>query len=191
MIRLTLFLLAGIGGAMFMADHFPDPASDNQIASISESAIEVAPLFDETKLAANTEIVLASAQIEIIAEIVPAELATIKTPAADGYVPFSQPILIGDDGEPVVEPTAVLTATAQPVIEDPAERFEVRYVSARRVNVRLGPSTNHAVVGGVIYAEAVQVLGEPSDGWVQIRIEGDGVEGFMAARFLQEEDPLG
>ena len=60
----------------------------------------------------------------------------------------------------------------------------LREVTAKRVNVRSGPSTSDAVLGQVVKAEIVRVLSNPNDAWVKISVEGDGVEGFMASRFL-------
>lgn len=62
----------------------------------------------------------------------------------------------------------------------------LKSVTASRVNVRSGPSTNNAVLGSVVNAEIVRVISEPQDGWVKIIVEGDGVEGYMAARFLAD-----
>jgi len=38
-------------------------------------------------------------------------------------------------------------------------------------------------------AEAVTVVSAEQDGWVKIIIEGDGLEGFIAARLLSDRDP--
>lgn len=68
----------------------------------------------------------------------------------------------------------------------PEPTMALRTVTANRVNVRSGPSTDNAVVGSVVNAEIVRLVSEPTDGWVKIIVEGDGVEGFMASRFLAE-----
>ena len=62
----------------------------------------------------------------------------------------------------------------------------LRVVSANRVNVRAGPSTGYDVVGQVLKADIVRVVSNPYSEWVKILVEGDGVEGYMAARFLKE-----
>ncbi|RAZ81976.1 SH3 domain-containing protein [Cereibacter johrii] len=61
---------------------------------------------------------------------------------------------------------------------------EVRHVTADAVNVRSGPSTAYPVVGRVLRGDAVLVDGPQEGSWAPIRIEGDGVAGYMAARFL-------
>ncbi|MBL4759141.1 MAG: SH3 domain-containing protein [Rhizobiales bacterium] len=68
-----------------------------------------------------------------------------------------------------------------------------RFVSLKsnRVNVRGGPSTNYEVLGKVVYGEAAEIISDPDADWVKIRIEGDGVEGFIMKRFMTDVDPLG
>lgn len=58
------------------------------------------------------------------------------------------------------------------------------YVNADSVNVRQGPSTRDAVVERLINGEAVTVLGDTSAAWVRVTIQGDGVDGWVATRFL-------
>jgi len=59
-------------------------------------------------------------------------------------------------------------------------------VDASALHVRFGPSTSDAVVGKLERFEIVTVVSETSDGWAQIRIEGDGIEGWVASRFLTQ-----
>ena len=55
--------------------------------------------------------------------------------------------------------------------------------------MRLGPSTGYAVVGRVVANEAVSVLEPARDGWVRIKQEGDGFEGYIAASLLTDVEP--
>jgi len=82
-------------------------------------------------------------------------------------------------------------AVAEAVAETDTNRSPVMYVSSNSVNVRQGPSTDYEVVGRLSRAEAVTVVSQEQDGWVRIAIEGDGLEGFIAARLLTETDPSG
>ena len=61
-------------------------------------------------------------------------------------------------------------------------------MTAEAVNVRAGPSTGHGIEGRITQGDIVEVLALDPSGWARIRIEGDGVEGWVASRFL---DPLG
>lgn len=65
----------------------------------------------------------------------------------------------------------------------------VLYVAATSVNVRQGPSTNDAILGRLTRNEAVSLVRDAGDGWLQVRIEGDGIEGFVAARLLTDRAP--
>lgn len=92
------------------------------------------------------------------------------------------------------EPEAVIVpavATGEPAasVDEPAAAL--RWVSAQAINVRQGPSTGNPVIGRLTRGEAVSVVEDTGDGWVMIRIEGDGVEGYVAARLLTDADPNG
>lgn len=92
----------------------------------------------------------------------------------------------------VIAGSFVVTGQTAPVAVAEAaapDALPVMYVNSRSVNVRQGPTTDSEVVGRLTRAEAVSVVSPEQDGWVQIRIEGDGVDGFIAARLLAEVDP--
>ena len=79
------------------------------------------------------------------------------------------------------------TANIAPTM--PQTVLPMLYVNSTSVNVRGGPSTDYEVVGRLTRAEAVTVVSAAAGGWVHIRIEGDGIEGYVAARLLTETDP--
>jgi uncharacterized protein YgiM (DUF1202 family) len=58
-------------------------------------------------------------------------------------------------------------------------------VTANRLNVRAGPSTGQAVLTRITRGEEVLVLTDPARDWVQIRIEGDGIEGWVSRKLLR------
>ncbi|WP_417250789.1 SH3 domain-containing protein [Celeribacter sp.] len=76
--------------------------------------------------------------------------------------------------------------SAEALATETTDDMILRVVSANRVNVRAGPSTGYGVVGQVLKADIVRVVSNPYSEWVKILVEGDGVEGYMAARFLKE-----
>ena len=59
-------------------------------------------------------------------------------------------------------------------------------VNANQANVRDGPGRSFAVTDTVTHGEEVLVLYEaqPIEGWSLIRIEGDGVEGYVSTKLL-------
>jgi hypothetical protein len=137
------------------------------------------------------------------------QLADTPAPPASGdvnlasFVPLSPPVpepavqRSKPAPEPVVEaPIAVAAPEAelQPVAllpEPEPEPLPLLFVNSNAINVRQGPSTSFAVVGRLTRDEAVLAIEPEQNGWVRIRIEGDGVEGFVAARLLTDRDPSG
>lgn len=70
-------------------------------------------------------------------------------------------------------------ATPAPLATGPLLR-----VSGDRVNMRSGPSTAYGVVNSLPSGTLAEPMGEPSGGWIEVRVVETGVTGFMAARFL-------
>ena len=63
------------------------------------------------------------------------------------------------------------------------------YVAGRSVNVRGGPSTNNPVVGRLGRGEAVLVVWVEGNGWARVRVEGDGIDGYISAGLLTDQAP--
>lgn len=86
----------------------------------------------------------------------------------------------------------VMVAPAVPVAvaptAEPAPEAQILYVTARSANVRGGPGQDYPVMGRLTRGEAVLVVvaADAPDGWALVRIEGDGIEGYVAARLLTE-----
>ncbi len=84
----------------------------------------------------------------------------------------------------------VLGAAAQTVtaeseaIEAAAVVADIRAVSGSRVNMRNGPGTNHQVLSQLLRGTEAEVLQEPGNGWVKIRVIDGGRIGWMAARLM-------
>lgn len=91
---------------------------------------------------------------------------------------------------PAVAPAAFVPE--KPLMASPeaveAPQGKLFYIAAQSANVREGPGKDHAVIDRLPKGEAVLVLeqGEGPDGWSLIRIEGDGLQGYIAARLLTE-----
>lgn len=58
-------------------------------------------------------------------------------------------------------------------------------IEASRANIRSGPSTGAPVVESLSRGEEVLVISDAGERWVRIRIEGDGVEGWIARSLLR------
>lgn len=124
---------------------------------------------------------IAKAPEPVIDVVLPVEASTIA-PAPEpevvdvAFAP-AKPVMTAPVADPVTEVAAV---------PEPAGR--ILYVDAKSVNVRAGPGKDFDVVERLKRGEAVLVVseGEGPDGWSLIRIEGDGTEGYVAARLLRE-----
>lgn len=194
MFRLLSGLLVGIGLVMYFADRFPEPVTktENAANSTATPLVSVTEEIDNSPVPTSARVENLPAQPEIRPGDKPAAAAT------DGQsltyaVLFQNPTVIGPDDElrlesVQIQPAIITDTITTGINNDP--RIDIRYVTGKRVNVRQGPSTDTSILEQVLFAEAVQVLTDPVEGWVLIRIEGDGVEGYIASRFLQSDDPL-
>lgn len=68
---------------------------------------------------------------------------------------------------------------------DPAPNRVARVIGSK-VNVRAEPSAKAEVIGRLGRDQTVTVIEPGQSGWTRIRIEADGVEGFIASRYLAE-----
>ncbi len=111
----------------------------------------------------------------------------IEAPAAEAvveavYVP-AQPLILTPEApaEPAVE-TSTATVLAEP-------EALVRFVAVATANVREGPSKDFAVIDKLARGEAVAVVSATTgpDGWTLIRIEGDGLEGYVSNALLADQ----
>mmetsp|Transcript_2012 Transcript_2012/g.3699 ORF Transcript_2012/g.3699 Transcript_2012/m.3699 type:complete len:91 (-) Transcript_2012:399-671(-) len=71
----------------------------------------------------------------------------------------------------------------QPIAEEAPS--EIWRVAANAVNFREGPSTNTAVLTSLRRGAEVEFLADAPDNWAHLRIVGSGIEGYMAAEFLE------
>ncbi len=99
-----------------------------------------------------------------------------------------------NSGEPQENPEETEEAQEEPAPEEQPQEsdaviMEVKTDTSRSVNVRSEANTNCSVLTTVKSGEKVEVLGDPSQEWVQIRcIEQDSKEGYIASRFLKQTE---
>ena len=84
---------------------------------------------------------------------------------------------------PLVDAAAPSTSAVEPPAGAEAAPT-LQYVTANTVNVRTGPSADTESLTKLDRGKAVMVLPSDTPGWSMIRIEGDGLEGYIASRFL-------
>jgi uncharacterized protein YgiM (DUF1202 family) len=120
-----------------------------------------------------------------------ADMAAISTTDA--------PQIAADETDPLPSPTITpLRATRMPgpalrpspeyaqqaALTEAPPKASVWVVTANSLNVRSGPSTANPVVDRISRGEEVLVVSDARASWVKIRIEGDGIEGWVARKLL-------
>lgn len=210
MLRMTLILCIGMYAALMIAG-----ADRGQLRpGLAEAAARATQAGISDDLRDDSDPVVAAAPV--IAEPVEpagsavAPVATAATPAAGDMAAVEESVVA--EAAPYVEPArTVVTEVKEPVFslasvgneavpsapaaeETAAEvpdggEGTIWYVNASSVNVRAEPSTEAEIVGRLASGEATLMVQAVDSGWARIVIQGDGVEGFVALRYLSAEAP--
>ena len=112
----------------------------------------------------------------------PVKLVPATPAAAAGPASITPLVIQARMPGPALRPSPEHRAAPAPVEMAGGQLWEV---AANRLNVRAGPSTGQGVVDQVTRGEQVLVVSDSGSDWVRIRIEGDGVEGWVARRLLR------
>ncbi len=183
-IRLTLFTVLGIGGAMLWfgreeglpedrLGYTPRPVGAVATAPIGELTLAPAPTLTSVPTPAP---VPAPAPTPA-----PAPAPETASPATSANVaPVSVPV---GAPAPVAAPVVAPMTAPAPA---PAPRL---YVTGSRVNMRAGTSTREEILAKLVRGTEVEFLGTPTDGWTEIRVVETGARGFMASQFLSPNRP--
>lgn len=152
---------------------------------------------------ANAPVVTGETAPEPVAEA-PVLLAAAPVAAPDAapaeVAPVSAPVTVATATTPETEAAIAETvfslanySTEEPIAvvaqDQPEPTGNVAYVDARSVNVREGPGTGNPVLTRLTRGEAVTIVSTDDTGWARIRLEGDGVEGFIAMEYLSATAP--
>ena len=100
------------------------------------------------------------------------------------YMP-AQPMVT----ESQVAPTAAPVSAEPDQNADIEQKYELRFIAVSSANVRQGPSRDFAVIEKLPRGEAVSVISasQGPGGWTLIRIEGDGLQGYVWNALLSDE----
>ena len=171
MIRLTLLLCAGLYFSLLVLgeDHGQKRYGLMMAEQQAKAAVTLEPLADPVK-----EVVFVPAQPVMTA----AKYAAQPEPA----------VIEAATPETAVPETVALDVQTAPVTppEEASAGGTVYFVAARQVNVRAGPGTDFAVLGSLARDEQVLVVldADAVAGWSHVRLEGDGIDGYVATKFL-------
>ncbi|HLQ17894.1 MAG TPA: SH3 domain-containing protein [Tabrizicola sp.] len=202
MLRLTLLLCIGMYAALMIA---------------GEDRGQMRPGLATAALNKGESSAISGAELQQVATAEPervVEPASVEAAAtAATAIPLAETATAAPEPAPYVEPErTVVTAVEEPVfslaalgneavpegaVQDTSASPEVSaggegtiwYVTASSVNVRAEPSTEAEIVGKLGEGEATLVVQSVDGDWARIVIQGDGVEGFVAMRYLSAEAP--
>lgn len=154
-------------------EKLPEPPVVAAVAPVETEAAEVIAVSAPVAAAVTVE---ASAPLATAAAVDPQVVEGVET-GLTLALPLVEPgtELPEEEADVVAEPVAVVEPVPEP---------EVQYVVGTAVNVRSGPSAETEALAKLGRGEAVLVMPSDTPGWSRIRIEGDGVEGYIASRFL-------
>lgn len=152
----------------------------------SEPAPALAALAPEPP--APAPVVPAVAAIKPVVEVEPGRevVAAVEEPIFS-LASFGNEAVPGEAGAPLPEAAAPEAAAPETVALSGDD--SIRYVTASSVNVRANPSTDAEVQGKLANGEAVLVVQDVDGEWARIVIQGDGLEGYVALRYLSPEAP--
>ena len=159
------------------ADPVAEPLAEPVIAQV---APEPAPLVAEVPAITIAEPIQPDTIVEPVREVVQVVEEPIFTLSTLGNEPVP-----GEDGS-----ETVAEATPEPLPElSAAGDGTIWYVTASSVNVRATPSTEAEILGKLELGDAALLVQQVDAEWSRIVIQGDGIEGFVATRFLTPVAP--
>ncbi|MDM7931208.1 SH3 domain-containing protein [Tabrizicola sp.] len=201
MLRLTLLLCAGLFAALMIAGEdrgqmrpgLALAAAEGRVPKVREPAsmapaAEPAPVLAQTPAPAP----VADPLPEAVAKAEP-QAAPYVEPARAVVQEVKEPIFtlsaLGNELVPgeagAVKDTAAFEA---PQVATEADGT-IWYVTARSVNVRAEPTTEAEVLGKLTNGEAALLVSTVDGDWARIVIQGDGMEGYVALRYLTPAAP--
>jgi Bacterial SH3 domain len=208
MLRLTFILCTGLFAALMIAGEDRGQLRPGLAEAAAKAALQKPEALAEADSSNPapaeeplTRVSAAATPAAVIAPVeAPAEPAVVARTEAKPVEPepYVEPEreLVTRVEEPVFSLASVGTETV-PGAETPVVEPEVAdggtgtiwYVVANSVNVRAEPSTDGAVLGKLGSGEAALLVQAIDSEWARIVIQGDGVEGFVAMRYLSPEAP--
>lgn len=209
MFRLTLLLTVAMIFALFTLGEDRGQLRPGLEQAAAEGRLE--EVWAEAR--AKEELAAQPAALpSVIAEVVPTPAPAVTAPPASAIAELIEPFTVVESVRKTVqvieEPIFTLSSFGNEPIpgEDAAETLveaaparapelsptgdgTIWYVTADSVNVRATPSTDAEVLGKLALGEATLMVQQVDADWARIVIQGDGIEGFVATRFLAPVAP--
>jgi Bacterial SH3 domain len=195
MFRLSLLLCATMFAAMLIGGRDFGQMRPGLKEALAEAEAEARAEADVQSVLAEAEPVRDVPQVEnlVAASFAPQDALPVEAAPQEpvGALTLRLPLMQAQVAEPVMVAIddSATTATEEPIEASEPAAERVFYVTATSVNVRSGPGTTHEVLGRLSRGEAATVVWTDDTGWAKIRIEGDGIEGFVSLDFLAPDAP--
>lgn len=211
MLRLTLLLCFGMLAALFTLGEDRGQLRPGLAMAAAEGRLDEVRALARAKGAQTPQQVAepAATVAEFAPEPVPDPVAEAPAPVA---MASSGPVVEVEAGRNIAraadEPVFTLSALgdasvagedaalikisgdeATPEAEPTVAGGTIWYVTANSVNVRAAPSTEAEVLGRLGSGEATLLVAAVDSDWARIVIQGDGVEGYVALRYLSPDTP--
>lgn len=154
---------------------------------IADVAPEPAPVAAAAPPETIAEVIKPDTVVESVRETVQVVEEPIFTLSAFGNEPVPGEIAAGTETLAEADP-APLSDAHTPELSAAGDGT-IWYVNADKVNVRATPSTDGEVLDKLELGEATLMVQQVDADWARIVIQGDGVEGFVAIRFLTPTAP--
>jgi hypothetical protein len=148
---------------------------------------EVAPA-PEPVSASPAPVTLASTRTIVEVEAGRSNTETVEEPVFS-LSALGNEAVPGEDGTAMEPAFADTSAEPETVPEAAPVGGTIWYVTADSVNVRALPSTEGEVLGRLANGEATLLVAAVDQDWARIVIQGDGVEGYVALRYLSPNSP--
>lgn len=166
----VLFLAMLIAGRDTDGETLAQAAPDSGDVQVAQAMNGLSSLFDSAKFEPQSDPVAMPA------------LARTENATSPVITPVITPVRLAPMPGPALRPSPEYRVKDEaPSIAGGA----LFVIDTNRANVRSGPSTANPVVERLARGEEVLVTSDASSAWVRIRIEGDGVEGWISRSLLR------
>ena len=198
MLRMTLILCIGMYAALMIAGVDRGQLRPG-LAEAAAKAAHAGAVADDSEPMVTEAVAAVEPPAPVVEAAAPvAQETTVAEAAPEPYVEPARTVVtevrepvfslasVGNEAVPGAPATAETAAT--PEVPDGGQGT-IWYVNASSVNVRAEPSTGAEIVGRLASGEATLMVQAVDADWARIVIQGDGVEGFVAMRYLSAEAP--
>ena len=191
MLRLTFLLCSGLFLVMLLGGRdFGQLRPGLALAAVEAEAAPVTaavPVVETVALASDVAVAapVVVTAAPVVAQVAPPVVAAVAPVVAALPAPAELPAT-----NTVFTLATYAHDAVAPAGPEASGDGEIWYVAGNSLNVRSGPSTDDAIVGKLLRGEAMLVIAREGDEWARIKIEGDGIEGFVATRFLSAQIPV-